>query len=119
MLHGDAHVQNLMVPADGIPVLIDLENVGIGQPEWDLAVTATEYLVAGFWTDAQYADFVEGYGFDVTEWTGFESLRQVQAIKMTTWLMQNVNESEEIRAEYERRMRSIRDGVARRDWSPF
>lgn len=119
VLHGDAHVQNLMVPADGIPVLIDLENVGIGQPEWDLAVTATEYLVAGFWTDAQYADFVEGYGFDVTEWAGFESLRQVQAIKMTTWLMQNANESEEIRDEYERRMRSIRDGVARRDWSPF
>ncbi|RZT89060.1 Ser/Thr protein kinase RdoA (MazF antagonist) [Pseudonocardia sediminis] len=120
VIHGDAHVQNLMVPADGKPILIDLENVAIGHPEWDLAVTATEWQVAGFWTDEQYQEFVEGYGgFDVTSWSGFEVLRRAQAIKMTTWLMQNVNESQEIRDEYELRMRTIRDGEPLRCWTPF
>ncbi|MGH3701819.1 MAG: aminoglycoside phosphotransferase family protein [Pseudonocardiaceae bacterium] len=43
--HGDAHAENLMV-CDGRPVLIDFERFAWGQPEWDLAMTATEYLTA-------------------------------------------------------------------------
>ncbi|MBN9791795.1 aminoglycoside phosphotransferase family protein [Pseudonocardia sp. TMWB2A] len=119
IIHGDAHVQNLMVPKGGDPVLIDLENISIGQPEWDLSVTATEWQVAGFWSDDQYQSFVDGYGFDVTTWPGFQVIKQAQAIKMTTWLMQNINESQEIRDEYELRMRTIRDGEPLRCWTPF
>ncbi|WP_224401252.1 phosphotransferase enzyme family protein [Pseudonocardia sp. ICBG1034] len=119
VLHGDAHVQNLMVPADGRPVVIDLENMALGQPEWDLNVTAAEYLTAGFWTAKQYREFVDAYGFDVTSWSGFKILRPVQAIEMTTWLMQNIDEAPKIRAEYERRIRTIRTGRDERDWSPF
>lgn len=118
ILHGDAHIQNLMVPADGGPVVIDLENMALGQPEWDLNVTATEYVIAGFWTAEQYDEFVSAYGFDVTSWSVFEVLRQVQSIKMTTWLMQNINESPAISAEYELRLQAIRSGVAN-PWSPF
>ncbi|MBL7500881.1 aminoglycoside phosphotransferase family protein [Frankia sp. CNm7] len=102
-IHGDAHVANLMVTADG-PVLIDFERFGWGQPEWDLAMTATEYRTAGWWTDAQYRAFAAAYGFDVTAWDGFEVPRRVHEIRMTTWIMQNVHPSSEIAAEYERRM---------------
>ena len=35
-------------------------------------------------------------------------LRAVHEIKMTTWLMQNVNESPDIAREYETRMQTIR-----------
>ncbi|ANY06907.1 hypothetical protein AFB00_12095 [Pseudonocardia sp. HH130630-07] len=119
VLHGDAHVQNLMVPADGRPVVIDLENMALGQPEWDLNVTATEWQVAGFWQDERYREFSEEYGFDVSRWSGFAVLRRVQAIKMTTWIMQNLNESREIRDQYERRMRTIREGESLRSWRPF
>src|SRR5262245_9635663 len=87
-IHGDAHVANLMVTADG-PVLIDFERFGWGQPEWDLAMTATEYRTAGWWTDAQYRAFVDAYGFDVTAWSGFDVLRRIHEIRMTTWIMQN------------------------------
>jgi len=38
---------------------------------------------------------------------------------MTTWLMQNVEESVEIRTEYDLRMRTIRSGADRRSWQPF
>ena len=118
--HGDAHVQNLMF-RDGEAVLIDFERFAWGQPEWDLSMTATEYQTAGWWTESEYGQFVEAYGYDVTSWTdGFPVLRAVHEIKMTTWLMQNVNESPEIAKEYEKRMRTIRGKTAdSENWSPF
>ena len=118
VIHGDAHVQNLMVTAEG-PQLIDFERVAWGQPEWDLAVTATEYVTAQFWTTDEYEAFVDSYGFDVMDWSGFPVLRRVQELKMTTWLMQNVDESADIRAEYENRMEAIRAGGPRGAWTPF
>lgn len=116
--HGDAHVQNLMITDDG-PVIIDFERVALGQPEWDLAVTATEHVTAGWWTDEQYATFVESYGFDVMSWRGFNTLRRVHEIKMTTWLMQNIGGSDDIKREYEVRMATIRGERSDRAWKAF
>ncbi|MDQ3764944.1 MAG: phosphotransferase [Actinomycetota bacterium] len=116
--HGDAHSENLMV-CDGQPVLIDFERFAWGQPEWDLAMTATEYLTAKWWTDDEYGQFVDAYGYDVTCWKeGFDVLRAVHELKMTTWLMQNVAESPEIADEYQVRMRTLR-GEPSSGWHPF
>ncbi|HEX5403979.1 MAG TPA: aminoglycoside phosphotransferase family protein [Pseudonocardiaceae bacterium] len=116
--HGDAHTENLMIHDDQ-PVLIDFERFAWGQPEWDLAMTATEHLTAKWWTDDQYAKFCDAYGYDVTEWTGgFDVLRAVHELKMTTWLMQNVAESQEIADEYQSRMRTLR-GEPSPGWHPF
>ncbi|MFC4943332.1 phosphotransferase enzyme family protein [Pseudonocardia sp. GCM10023141] len=116
--HGDAHVQNLMITSDAVE-LIDFERVCWGHPEWDLAVTATEYVTAQFWTTIQYSEFVSGYGCDVMEWGGFPTLRRAQEFTMTTWLMQNIDESREIRGEYENRMETIRRGTPGRAWRAF
>ncbi|GIF02359.1 aminoglycoside phosphotransferase family protein [Paractinoplanes rishiriensis] len=116
--HGDAHSENIMI-REGMPLLIDFERFAWGQPEWDLAMTATEYETAGWWTAAEYGSFVSAYGFDVRSWSeGFPFLRRVHELKMTTWLMQNVGESAEIADEYAVRMRTIRDGI-RSTWRPF
>jgi Ser/Thr protein kinase RdoA (MazF antagonist) len=116
--HGDAHSENIMI-RDGQAVLIDFERFAWGQPEWDLAMTATEYMTAGWWTDDEYRRFVDAYGYDVVSWTeGFGVLRRVHELKMTTWLMQNVNESLEVADEYQVRMRTIRDGISS-TWRPF
>jgi aminoglycoside phosphotransferase (APT) family kinase protein len=117
--HGDAHTGNLMVH-DGQPIFIDFERFAWGQPEWDLSMTATEYQTAGWWTDAEYASFTEAYGYDIMSWVeGFPTLRAVHEIKMTTWLMQNVNESPDIAREYENRMRRIRGENTAASWRPF
>jgi len=116
--HGDAHVQNLMVTPAGVE-LIDFERVAWGQPEWDLAMTATEFVTARFWTSEQYQAFVDSYGFDVTEWPGFVVLRRCHEVKMTTWLMQNIDESKAIRDEYELRMATIRSGQPGQAWRAF
>jgi aminoglycoside phosphotransferase (APT) family kinase protein len=115
--HGDAHVKNLMI-VDNNPVLIDFERFAWGQPEWDLAVTATEYRTAHWWTDEQYKRFVAAYGYDVTSWDGFDTLRAVNELTMTTWLMQNVGESSDIADEYQVRMRTLR-GEQSPGWRAF
>ena len=117
-IHGDAHVKNLMI-SSGRSVLIDFENFSWGHPEWDLSMTATEYVTAGWWTDQQYAEFTEAYGYDVRDWDGFPTLQAAHEIKMTTWIMQNVNHSPEIKAEFEARMHAIRTGETSVRWRPF
>jgi aminoglycoside phosphotransferase (APT) family kinase protein len=118
IIHGDAHIRNVMVNSDRA-VLIDFENAAWGQPEWDLSMTATEYVTANWWSAGQYADFAESYGFDVTSWEGFPTLRVTHEIKMTTWIMQNVDQSPDIAAEYRRRIHTIRSGHVDQHWRPF
>lgn len=117
VVHGDAHVQNLMIAGER-PVLIDFERVAWGQPEWDLAKTATEFELAGFYTSDQYQEFVDAYGFDVTTWPGFPVLRSAVGLGMTTWLMQNVQHDATIAAEYRKRVLTLR-GRSSEQWKPF
>lgn len=118
-VHGDAHVQNLMVDDQGRVVLIDFEAFCFDHPEWDLMVTAVEHHSLGWQTDAQYGDFVAAYGRDLYDWHGYETLRGLQEFGMTTWLMQNVRENEETAAEYGRRIAGLRDDQGPRDWRPW
>ncbi|WP_336049249.1 phosphotransferase enzyme family protein [Streptomyces sp. CA2R101] len=117
-VHGDAHVQNLMVDRNGQVILIDLERFSFDFPEWDLMVTATEHHSLGWQTKEEYGAFVDAYGRDLRTWSGFSTLRAVQEFNMTTWLMQNVSESVETAAEYARRIASLRNEDAPRDWTP-
>lgn len=118
-VHGDAHVQNLMVDDQDRVILIDFEMFCYDHPEWDLMVTAVEHYSLGWQTDEQYADFVAAYGRDLYDWPGYETLRGIQEFGMTTWLMQNVQEDEETAAEYRRRIAGLRDDDGSRDWRPW
>nr|BFE48195.1 hypothetical protein GCM10017745_16220 [Saccharothrix mutabilis subsp. capreolus] len=118
-VHGDAHVQNLLVSDAGHVIIIDLERFAWGQPEWDLAMTATEYATAGWWTPQQYSTYVKNYGFDVTDWSGFPVARAVHELKMTTWIMQNVHTSAKIANEYGLRMGTLRHRDNIGMWTAF
>ncbi|GAA0902030.1 aminoglycoside phosphotransferase family protein [Streptomyces thermoalcalitolerans] len=117
-VHGDAHVQNLMVNDRDEVILIDFEAFCFDHPEWDLMVTAVEHHSLGWQTDEQYADFVRAYGRDLYDWYGYDTLRRLQEFSMTTWLMQNVQEDQETADEYRRRIAALRDDDAPRDWQP-
>ncbi|WP_055526352.1 phosphotransferase enzyme family protein [Streptomyces graminilatus] len=118
-VHGDAHVQNLMVDDQGKVILIDFEAFCFDHPEWDLMVTSVEHHSLGWQTDEQYADFVAAYGRDLYDWHGYGTLRGLQEFGMTTWLMQNVQEDEGTAAEYRRRIAGLRNDDAPRDWRPW
>jgi aminoglycoside phosphotransferase len=118
-VHGDAHQGNLIKQPDGTAVMIDLERFAFGPPETDLSVTATEYLI-GWHTGEQYADFVRAYsGYDVMTWPGFPVVRAINELKMTTWLMQNISESDGTAIEFRTRLASLRDPGGPRRWEPF
>ncbi|MFK4544095.1 aminoglycoside phosphotransferase (APT) family kinase protein [Streptomyces tendae] len=118
-VHGDAHVQNLMVDDRGQVILIDFEAFCYDHPEWDLMVTAVEHHSLGWQSDEQYHAFVSAYGRDLYDWPGYETLRGLQEFGMTTWLMQNIQEDERTAAEYHRRIAALRDDAAPRDWRPW
>ncbi|MFF0042187.1 phosphotransferase enzyme family protein [Streptomyces mirabilis] len=118
-VHGDAHTDNLMVDRDGVVHLIDLENFCVDHPEWDLEVAAHEYHRLGWVAEQEYADFVGAYGRDLREWPGFATLCAIQEYKMTTWLMQNVSEGDDVAQEVSRRIASLRDDDAPRNWLPY
>ncbi|GGP12780.1 hypothetical protein LDL08_18520 [Nonomuraea glycinis] len=63
--------------------------------------------------------FAEHYGFDVLAWEGYSVLRDINELKMTTWLMQNVDEDAAIAQEFRNRMISLRDHDAPRKWQAF
>lgn len=117
-VHGDAHVKNLICTPRGERVLIDFEAFARGPREIDLAVTATEYEI-GWHTSKEYKEFCAAYGVDVRDWNGFPVLRDINMLKMTTWLMQNIHEGPEVRAEFSRRLETLRDPAGATEWKPF
>lgn len=116
-IHADAHPGNLLVD-NNVIVLSDFEGVSIGPREWDLLPTAVAVDRFGL-PEEQYQDFTAIYGFDVREWSGYRTLREVRELGMTTWLMQNVNEDPAIAAEFKVRLSSLQESDFGRRWSFF
>ncbi len=81
-------------------------------------MTATEYEI-GWHSPTDYREFCEAYGADVRKWHGFQVLRDVNLFKMTTWLMQNVSESDLCAQEFERRLATLRGSATLSGWQPF
>ncbi len=116
-VHGDAHIGNLLGGA-GRAVLTDFEAAVIGPREWDLTPVAVSRTRMGLAADT-YDRFVDVYGFDVIEWVGFDVLRQIRELNMTTWLAQNLSEGQHVADEVALRITSIRDGDRSAQWHAF
>ena len=115
-IHGNAQLGAVATGEAG-PVLVDVAHLAHGQPEWDLAAIATEHRTGGWWTAEQYRRFADSCGFDITGWSGFDALEAVHQIRLTAALTPHVREDAELAAEYESRMRTIRDGLPA-PWTP-
>jgi hypothetical protein len=82
-------------------------------------VTAMEHYSLGWQTREQYAAFVRtGLRARPARLRGFRTLRGIREFKMTTWLMQNIGEGQEVSDEYARRISALRNDDAPRDWRP-
>jgi Ser/Thr protein kinase RdoA (MazF antagonist) len=118
VVHGDAHMENLLRAADGRLAFVDLESVAIGPPEWDLTLTAL-YLECGWFTPEQYDAFVEAYGFDVRASPAWPALRGARMLRMVTWLAQSAGDYPERAAQLRHRLASLRDGTAPAGWTGY
>lgn len=118
VVHGDAHHENLVRAGDGRIVFVDLERVGIGQPEWDLTLTAT-YHECGWYSATDYAAFIDAYGYDVRTAPAWPLLRAIRMLRMVTWLGA-VTAGDPVRTEQLRfRLATLRDGTAPAGWDGF
>ncbi|MEU6475846.1 aminoglycoside phosphotransferase family protein [Streptomyces sp. NPDC047017] len=119
VVHGDANIGNVLRHRDGHAVLIDLDGFVLAPREWDLILTAIYYDRYGWHTEAEYAEFVHRYGFDVMNWPGYETLADLRELMMVAWVGHQVGTSERAAAEFARRVRSLRTGEGRDSWSAF
>jgi hypothetical protein len=117
LIHGDANRKNAVRGSDGRAVLLDLERFSIGPREWDLAVPAV-YRRLGWYTEAEYDDFVDAYGWDVHEWDGLPTLVAIREFRMTAWLAARVDREPALLSEAEKRIASLRAPDVPRAWTP-
>jgi Ser/Thr protein kinase RdoA (MazF antagonist) len=118
VIHGDAHLANLLRDESGQVLMLDFENTGFGQREWDLTVTGVRRDGFDWMTEAEYRSFADAYGFDIHTWPGFPVFRAIRELTMTTWLMQLVNDPRAAQ-EFHRRVTDIRTDRFPRRWQRF
>jgi hypothetical protein len=112
-------VGNVILDSTGSPVLIDLDSFSVGPREWDLVQTALFYERFGWHTDDEYRLFVETYGFDIMDWSGYSVLADYREVSMTLWLCGKAGSDDGAAAEVRKRVEAIRTCGTRRDWAPF
>lgn len=116
-VHGDALPRNVHIGPDG-PVLVDLETFSADLREHDLVVMALSRDRYGLPAEA-YESFTAAYGWDVREWDGCAVLRGARETASCAWVAQHAPSNPKARAEFERRVASLRDGDASVRWYPF
>ncbi|MFE0727405.1 phosphotransferase enzyme family protein [Streptomyces antibioticus] len=116
-IHGDALPRNVHIGPDG-PVLVDLETVSADLREHDLVVMALSRDRYGL-PAREYDAFTEAYGWDVREWEGCGVLRGARETASCAWVAQHAPANPRARAEFERRVASLRDGDTAVRWYPF
>ncbi|PSK95421.1 Ser/Thr protein kinase RdoA (MazF antagonist) [Murinocardiopsis flavida] len=107
-IHGDALLRNVVVGPDG-PVLTDLEYVSHDLREHDLVVMALARDRYGM-PEREYQGFTGAYGWDVAEWPGCAALRGARETASAAWVAQHAPASPGARAEFRRRVASLRAG---------
>lgn len=117
VVHGDAHLGNLIAGPDG-PVLCDLDSLCAGPPEWDLTPLAVGWMRMGF-PAQRHQQLVESYGFDITQWPGFEVLRELRELKITAGVLPILRSNPRIWDEMHRRLRTMRNGDLTAQWTPY
>jgi hypothetical protein len=116
-IHGDALPRNVHVGPDG-PVLVDLETFSADLREHDLVVMMLSRDRYGL-PAAAYDEFTEAYGWDVREWEGCSVLRGARETASCAWVAQHAPSNPRASAEFERRVKSLRDGDETVRWYPF
>ncbi|NYI04739.1 phosphotransferase enzyme family protein [Allostreptomyces psammosilenae] len=117
VVHGDAHHGNTFVREDGTAVLLDLENVTIGPPQWDTAV-AVVYHRIGWYDDAAYASYVRAYGHDPAQDPHIDLHARIRMLRMTAWYASRTDREPWIVEQVRHRVDTLRDGGQPVRWRP-
>ncbi|UGT43405.1 aminoglycoside phosphotransferase family protein [Nocardia yamanashiensis] len=83
VIHGDAWQGNLLVPQQsGIPTLLDLDKVSVGNRAWDLVQLAVDYTDFERISADAYRTFVDAYGgYSLTTDPNFRLFADIQELR--------------------------------------
>jgi hypothetical protein len=117
LIHGDAHVGNLLRQPDGQPVLCDFDATCAGPWQVDLvAVTVGE---ARFGRAGAHRALATEYGYDVTTDPAWPLLREARELKMVAAAVPLLASTPGVADEFAVRLGSIRRGDPEARWTPF
>ncbi|MGC4793340.1 aminoglycoside phosphotransferase family protein [Micromonospora saelicesensis] len=117
LVHGDAHVGNLLREASGRTVMCDFDATCIGPWQVDLAAVAVGE--ARFGGTGLHEGLASAYGYDVTSdqsWTVFREARELKMIAAAVPLIRN---SPSVAGEFSGRLQSVRRDDPKARWKPF
>ncbi|SCF28788.1 Phosphotransferase enzyme family protein [Micromonospora purpureochromogenes] len=125
VIHGDAHTGNILLPAPGDgaaarpePLLCDLDGMCIGPREWDLVPTAHGATRFGR-SAADYRNFVDAYGADITKWAGWPILRRVRELQLVTSTIDALAGRPDVAHELAHRLRSLFSEDLKATWRRY
>jgi len=80
LIHGDAHISNLMRTTSGEIILGDWDHVGAGPREWDLMQIHYMRRRFGRATKDDLDAFASSYGWEIRDWPGLDTLIAIREI---------------------------------------
>ncbi len=121
VLHGDAWQGNIAVPGTGTLILLDLEHVARGHPDWDLIPLAVDHADFARLTSTDHHDFVAAYGgHDVTTTPGFRVLADIQELRWVVFVLDKATTSAHAARETHHRIACLKGEIARPwTWTAF
>jgi aminoglycoside phosphotransferase (APT) family kinase protein len=117
LVHGDAHVGNLLRAPDGRILLCDFDSTTIGPWQFDLVPTAVGE--ARFGRVGVHRRLAAAYGYDVTADPAWPVLRQARELKMIAAALPYLNSAPGVALEVAVRLRSVAGDDERERWTPF
>lgn len=116
VVHGDAHIGNLLKSPDGKAALCDLDSAGIGPLAWDLvpaAVGERRFGARDF-----YPELAHAYGWDVTREPYWPVLARIRELILVTSALPDLVARPEMAREHASRLESLRTG-SDAQWHPY
>lgn len=115
-VHGDAWGSNFVAIEDQV-VMLDLERFAYGPPEWDLTAIAVDYETFSAMSDTEWLAVCKSYGYDVTNWSGYQILRDIRELRKVTFAFQTAENVPEALSQALFRLSCIRGEQGPRPWN--
>ncbi|MGC5306649.1 phosphotransferase family protein [Micromonospora zamorensis] len=118
LIHGDAHVGNLLRKQTGRLVICDFDAICVGPQQVDL--TAVAVGEARFGATGSHRKLADSYGFDITKDPIWPLLREARELKMIAAAVPLLKSSPgSLAKEFANRLKSVRTGDHGRHWTAF
>lgn len=117
LVHGDAHVGNLLRTPAEVVVIGDFDPTCEGP--WQVDLVAVPVGETRFSRRGAHARLAHAYGYDVTQDPDWPTLREARELKMVCAAVPLLASAPGVAREFRTRLRSVRTGDQHAQWTPF